>query len=190
MSSDSVETFWDFSVRTYRTEGVPDACLSLQNEYGIDVNMFLYCCWLAVRRGEFDEDLWNDVIEFSTEWAGKLVKPLRLARTWMKHSGCPDDAIPTDACVQLREKVKSVEFDAEKMQQDVLELLSNNASVVESDEPSLLSAVLSNLHRYYDHLGLQVASEVAEKSTVIIAAAFPDLDKQKIFNDLLAFELA
>ena len=35
------EGFWDFSVRTYRTPGVPDACLSLQNDYAADVNMLL-----------------------------------------------------------------------------------------------------------------------------------------------------
>ena len=188
MSSVSVETFWDFSIRTYRTEGVPDACLSLQNEHGIDVNMFLYCCWIAVRRGEFGDDLWNDAIEFSTEWANKLVKPLRFARTWMKHSGCSDKAIPTDACMQLREKVKSVEFDAEKMQQEVLELLTKNARVTVSGEVSLLTAVVKNLHRYCHQLGLQVTGEFSEKSSVIIAAAFPDLDKQKVFNDLLSIE--
>jgi len=49
-----VERFWDFSVRTYRTEGVPAAGLSLQNDYGADVNMLLYCAWIGATVGPFD----------------------------------------------------------------------------------------------------------------------------------------
>ncbi|SVE59980.1 uncharacterized protein METZ01_LOCUS512834, partial [marine metagenome] len=31
--------FWDFSNHVYQTDGVQAACLELQNEYGLDVNM-------------------------------------------------------------------------------------------------------------------------------------------------------
>lgn len=190
MPTNPVESFWDFSVRTYRTSGVPDACLSLQDEFDIDVNMFLYCCWLAVRRGEFDTELWSDTIEFSSAWAGKLVKPLRLARTWMKHEGCANGAGPTDACMQLREKVKSVEFDAERVQQEVLESLTNAPEHEMSGRGSLLITVAKNVTRYCDHLGLKIDSEVAEKITVIVAAAFPDLDRQQVLSAFVAVENA
>ena len=37
----STASFWDFSVGTYRRPGVADACLSLQDRYGLDVNVLL-----------------------------------------------------------------------------------------------------------------------------------------------------
>lgn len=182
MSIIAAERFWDFSVRTYRTSGVPNVCLSLQDEYGIDVNMLLYCCWLAVRRGEFDSEQWEKTIEYSTAWADKLVKPLRVARTWMKHEGCMIGIVPSDACMELREKVKSVEFDAEKMQQEVLELLTSTSECKSPDEDLLLPAVVSNVLRYCCYLGLEIDGGISKKFTVVVAAAFPQLGLPQILN--------
>ena len=48
--------FWDFSLRVYGSEGVPEACLVLQERHGIDVNVLLYCFWLgASGRGTLDD---------------------------------------------------------------------------------------------------------------------------------------
>ena len=155
----------------------------------MDVNMFLYCCWLAVRRGEFDEQTWADTIEFSTAWAGKLVKPLRHARTWMKHEGCSVGTIPTIACMRLREKVKSVEFDAEKMQQEVLESLTNLSEINERNGSALFTAVVGNVRRYCRHLELPTTNDVSEKVSVIIAAAHPSLDRREIFDRFVANQI-
>ena len=63
---DNAEGLWDFSVRTYRKDGVADACLSLQNDHGADVNMLLYCCWVGACKGKFDKELFARSSEFST----------------------------------------------------------------------------------------------------------------------------
>ena len=39
--------FWDFSLSVYSTEGVPAACLVLQDHHQVDVNVILFCCWLG-----------------------------------------------------------------------------------------------------------------------------------------------
>lgn len=182
MAVEFVEHFWDFSVRTYRSTGVAGACLSLQEEHDVDVNMFLYCCWLAARRGEFDADLWNCTIEYSTVWANNLVRPLRRARTWMKHEGCVNGAAENDACMALREKIKSVEFDAEKMQQEVLSSLTTKSDRGGCSGDLLLPTVLNNVSRYSRHIGMRIDSGVAEKISVIIAAAYPELDKQVVLS--------
>lgn len=188
MPANPVERFWDFSVRTYRTSGVPEACLSLQDEHGVDVNMFLYCCWVAVCRGDFDAQLWSNTIEYSSAWADNLVRPLRQARTWMKHEGCVNGAAENDACMELREKIKSVEFDAEKMQQEVLESLTTNSDRGGCGEDLLLPTVVNNVSRYCHHIGMLIDSDVAEKNAVIIAAAFPELDKQVILDAFASLE--
>ena len=38
---------WEFSLSVYGKSGVPDACLTLQNSHGLDVNLVLFCLWLA-----------------------------------------------------------------------------------------------------------------------------------------------
>ena len=167
----SAEGFWDFSVRTYRTPGVPDACLSLQNDYGADVNMLLYCCWIGVYAGQFDRELFDSASEFSSAWAGKVVVPLRSARTWMKNQGCRLESVPTNTCMALREEIKSVEFASEKMQQEVLEsLLSIDQSRHDTRE-QILEAVNANLDLYASRAGIEGDDDVKAKLSVIIQAS-------------------
>ncbi len=183
-ASHESEGFWDFSVRTYRTAGVPDACLSLQNDYGADVNMLLYCCWIGACIGRFDHELFARASAFSTLWADHVVVPLRSARTWMKQSGCDTEPVPTDACMQLREEIKSVEFAAEKMQQQVLEsLVSIDKSRTDTPE-QMLKDVVANLMLYSEHTGIEVCEDVRRKFSDIIRAAFPAWRKQMILRAL------
>ncbi len=183
-ASHESEGFWDFSVRTYRTDGVPDACLSLQNDCGADVNMLLYCCWIGAYTGQFDAELFARASTFSTLWADHVVVPLRSARTWMKHTGCDTEPVPTDTCMQLRDEIKSVEFAAEKMQQQVLEsLVSIDQSW--SDAPDqMLKNVVANLMLYSEHAGFEVCEDVRRKFSDVVQAAFPDWRKQMILRAL------
>lgn len=170
----AVEGFWDFSVRTYRTNGVPDACLSLQNEHGADVNMLLYCCWVGAYLGKFETEHFDEAIGFAGRWADKVVIPLRSARTWMKLAGCTEDGVPTDDCMRLRDKIKSVEFASEKLQQQVLE------SLVSVDKPrgdapgQVVDDVVANLLKYAGHTGIDISGDVRQKLIIIVTAAFPN----------------
>ena len=179
-----IEGFWVFSVRTYRTDGVPDACLSLQNDYGADVNMLLYCCWVGACKGQFDHELFTKASEFSTLWADHVVVPLRSARTWMKQTGCDTGPVPTAACMQLREEIKSVEFAAEKMQQQVLEsLVSIDQSWSDTPE-QILEEVIANLNRYAAYAGIKTCEDVRQKFSLIIDAAFPAWNMEDIKRTL------
>lgn len=166
-----IESFWDFSVRTYRTDGVPDACLSLQNDYGADVNMLLYCCWTGSILGRFDTDLFQQATTFSTMWADHVVVQLRSARTWMKHTGCTAAGISTDACMTLRDKIKSVEFAAEKLQQEVLESLVLTTESDQHATDQVLADVMANLHQYAEFAEIDVCDDVRQKFKIIVDAA-------------------
>jgi uncharacterized protein (TIGR02444 family) len=166
----NVESFWDFSVRTYRTPGVPDACLSLQNDYGADVNMLLYCCWVGAHVGQFERELFESASRFSAAWANHVVVPLRSARTWMKHEGCSAEPVPMDSCMALREKIKSVEFDAEKLQQDTLDSLTTSERSGNYSTEQILQAVNANLDRYFVHAGIESCDDTGTKLRVIINA--------------------
>ena len=116
-----VERFWDFSVRTYGVSGVSQACLALQDERGVDVNMLLYCIWIGATRGVFNEQLYRAAMDYSHDWAAHVVRPLRAARTWMKSEGCRREGAPAESCMSVRKRIKAVELEAEKLQQDALE---------------------------------------------------------------------
>ncbi len=175
-----MESFWDFSVRTYRTSGVSEACLSLQNDQGADVNMLLYCCWVGAAVGPFDDELFSRASEYSARWAENVVIPLREARTWMKHTGCTAEPTPTEDCMQLREQVKSIEFAAEKMQEEVLESMASVDRTRDERPKQIVEDVAANLMRYLEGLDIQPAIEVRKKLSVIICAAFPAFDKTTI----------
>jgi len=169
-----IENFWDFSVRTYRTDGVPDACLSLQNDYGADVSMLLYCCWIGVHSGRFDTQTFASASRFSRQWAEHVVIPLRSARTWMKHTGCTTGQVPTGKCMTLRDDIKSVEFAAEKLQQEVLESLAEIGQVRSADSEEVLLDVTANLNLYAGSVGIVTSVDVMQKFSTIVSAANPN----------------
>ena len=77
---------WDFAVWAYDREGVAKACLALQDRCGADVNMIMFCLWLA-SRGQSNEEFapyLNAAIELSRRWQRDFVQPLRDCRTNMK----------------------------------------------------------------------------------------------------------
>ena len=179
-----VQRFWDFSVRTYRTASVPEACLSLQNEHGVDVNMLLYCVWVGAVAGSFDAESFKRAHEYSVEWAENVVIPLRKARTWMKHTGCQRDPVPASDCMNFREDIKGVEFAAEKMQQEVLESMLAAEKNRDATNDRRIADVTANLQLYFGEKCIPVTDEVRRKLSVIIRAALPDAEERVIENAL------
>lgn len=162
--------FWDFSVRAYYGEGVQEAFLALQNERGVDINMLLFCIWLGRTHGEFTDGLFHAACDFSARWAQHVVVPLREVRTWMKGAGCHDGKVPVHDCMDLREKVKGVEFAAEKMQEEVLESLCADHPRVQQSAAQQLAAASSNVQRYFARLDIEAEGRALQQLNVIMAA--------------------
>jgi len=49
-SPSSGSPFWRFSLRFYRQREVADACIALQEEAGVDVNLLLFLLWHATQK--------------------------------------------------------------------------------------------------------------------------------------------
>jgi len=156
----------------------------MQNDYGADVNMLLYCCWVGAAVGTFDDALFNRASEYSARWAENVVIPLREARTWMKHTGCTAEATPIEDCMQLREEVKSVEFAAEKMQQEVLESFVPVEKLRAAAADQFTSDVAANLKLYLESIGIQRSADVRRRIVEIVRAAFPGVDELTISKAL------
>lgn len=166
------ETFWDFSVRTYSQAGVADACLALQDQYGVDVNLLLYCCWAGGRSAALDDETFRRALDFSQIWADRVVRPLRGVRRWMKSSGCAHELVVLDDCMALRQAIKSDELRAEKLQQAALESLPRIGRS-KGQIPPGPRAVSANLQLYCKAAGIAWSEEVRSRLGVILRAAFP-----------------
>lgn len=138
--------FWDFSLAVYRKPAVADACLRLQDGVGLDVNLLLYCCWIAtVREALLTEPEIREVIALTGEWRSRVVSPLRELRRGLKQGV---DGLPGDSVESFRSEVKRLELASERLQQDMLFGWTEAATVSRTGNPAAAQAKEENILRY------------------------------------------
>ena len=106
--------FWKFSFAVYAAPGVADECLAMQESHGIDVNVLLFCAWLAAARKVALTP--RDIAAIGAQvgaWHDSAVKPLRGVRRYMKN-------VPGGDVAALRTRVKAAELEAEQIEQAML----------------------------------------------------------------------
>ena len=83
MKNISDNPFWDYSVQVWPTAG--ETLLMLQETYQLDINMLLFCCWLAKEHRVFrsSEQLAHYWPEIS-RWHHEIILPLRIIRQRVK----------------------------------------------------------------------------------------------------------
>ena len=151
---DHSRNFWNFSCELYAHERVADACLELQNSYGIDVNLLLFCYWHGRYHGEFPATTLKQAQEYSATWKQEIVQPLRNVRQWMKAHASEHAQVDQSQYETLRARVKFDELAAEKYQQEALEqiALANVQQLANIDDKL---AYRKNLERLFSAIGLQ-----------------------------------
>ncbi|MDT8428369.1 MAG: TIGR02444 family protein [Pseudomonadales bacterium] len=134
--------FWQFSLRLYDGPSVAENCLRLQDEFDLDVNLLLFCCWSACRGVALTPALLRPAITFSAAWQQHLLAPLRHCRRWLKPG--PDSEIDTLPRIpqEIRAAIKQLELTAEQYQQtrlaDLLdETLVHASQPGDQDQPGL-----------------------------------------------------
>ncbi len=153
---------WDFVTWAYAEPGIEKACLALQNRLGADVNMVLFCTWLAYR-GTGTTHLakfLGAALKLSREWQRTLVEPLRSCRENMK------DVIETSLLVgsdraaasDLRERVKQCELDMEQLQTLAFYSLINDGSdqAIARAPSEQKDDALNNLTVYFSATGIKL----------------------------------
>jgi uncharacterized protein (TIGR02444 family) len=109
--------FWRFSLSLYRMENVAPSCISLQDGCGLDVNMMLFALWLGSKgRALAAQDL-RDADAAVKEWRTQAVIALRGVRRFLRE---PPASFNADLVAALRDKVKAVELESERLQQESL----------------------------------------------------------------------
>ena len=162
--------FWNFSVKFYSSKDVAEACLELQEEFGLDINLLLFCLWFSKNHGELGDELLRDVWQFSYQWKKEGVQPLRSGRKWMKASSIAIRKEQREQFSQLREDIKTKELEAEKFQQIAIETLTKESSkpkLQRREEEKLVRINLLKL--FHIHSIDQIAWESSNLDTVIEA---------------------
>ncbi|MEA2905853.1 MAG: hypothetical protein QOI12_3240 [Alphaproteobacteria bacterium] len=108
--------FWRFSLAFYRQPGVADACIALQEDAGVDVNLLLFLLWNAQRLRTFAPAEIEWLESKIGPWRDTTVIPLRSMRRALK---TPVLVAPA-AAEALRTRIKAVELEAERLQQEAM----------------------------------------------------------------------
>ena len=110
--------FWNFSLGLYARPGVEAACLALQDDHGLDVNLALLCCFLGRHGVKLDEAGLAPLMRQSKAWNETVLQPLRHLRRRLKSD--PVGAIGPQEADATRKAILAAELEAEKAQQHML----------------------------------------------------------------------
>src|SRR5581483_10620066 len=116
--------FWRFSLRFYREPQVADACIALQDGASVDVNLLLFLLWQAALGREFSASDVARLEERIGVWRNMTVIPLRTIRRALKS---PPALVERGTAEAFRTKIKAVELEAERLQQEAMYELARAA---------------------------------------------------------------
>jgi uncharacterized protein (TIGR02444 family) len=136
--------FWRFSLQFYRQPGVADACIALQEDAGVDVNLLLFLLWHATKQRAFAA---ADVAALEATigaWREATVVPLRAVRRALK---LPPALVAPGTAEAFRTRIKAVELEAERLQQEAMYELAQ-ASPLGRAAPSPAEAARVNVAAY------------------------------------------
>jgi uncharacterized protein (TIGR02444 family) len=132
--SKSESLLWSFSLAVYSDDSVQQECLNLQDQYGIDVNVLLFCAYAGVIHGAImPETALREALDIVAEWNDNVVSGLRMSRRALNPFAIDQmsngPSVPSAAA--LRNSVKAAELEAERIEQ---------ATAWQSGEPGAAAA--------------------------------------------------
>jgi uncharacterized protein (TIGR02444 family) len=104
----SEHSLWAFALALYARPGVEAACLTLQDEAGVDVCELLWRCWLLQHGARPGPAAEAGVAEVR-RWQAEVTAPLRTLRRRLKPDAASDAGVAA-----LRETLKRAELEAER----------------------------------------------------------------------------
>ncbi len=140
---------WRFSLALYALPDVAPACLVLQDEAGVDVNLLLFLLFLATSRRQAAPEDVARLDQTVRAWREEVVKSLRALRRGLK-TGIGD--VPPASSENFRAMIKRVELEAERLEQRRLE--EAGASMSFATAASREAAARVNIATYGRFLGL------------------------------------
>jgi uncharacterized protein (TIGR02444 family) len=172
MASAAGSPFWRFSLRFYRQPAVEAACLTLQDEAGADVNVLLFLLWCATLQRRLSATEIGDLNRDCEAWGRAAVIPLRELRRALK---TPPPLIAAPEAEVFRSKIKAVELEAERLQQDAMYQRMQSAQLGEEVQ-SPTAAAAANIAAYQT---VKTAKRFPEPAVKIVLAALAAVCEHK-----------
>lgn len=166
--------FWTFSLEVYARPGVAPACLALQDRHGLDVNLLLFCCWAARQGVELDRQAIAAAESAVAGWRNQVVKPLRGLRRRLKREM---EGFAAAEVAPLREQVKAIELEAERLEQARLESLLPAAGGTAETGLTLAERALRT---YFRLAGVEPDDVDDRNCRALLAGAFPEAASQAL----------
>ena len=140
--------FWTFSLGYYRGPGVSEACLELQDNCGVDVNVVLFLLWLASQKRRLAADQVKRLADKVRPWQTDVIAPIRALRRHLK-TGAP--LLDKGVAELFRTKIKAIELESERLQQEAMYALA--ADLASEPAPSAAAAARASIAAYQEALG-------------------------------------
>jgi uncharacterized protein (TIGR02444 family) len=109
--------FWKFSLGFYRMDGVPEACLILQDRSAADVNIVLFLLWTAAQGRRLSNDAVRVLTDKVRTWQTGVIAPIRSLRRMLKDA---PPLLDKGTAEVFRTKIKALELEAERLQQEAM----------------------------------------------------------------------
>lgn len=135
--------FWRFSIGFYRNAEVATACIALQDEAGVDVNLLLFLLWSATQKKTLSQGAVAELDGMIAPWRSNAVIPLRAVRRALKQ---PPPVVDAGDAEAFRTRIKAAELDAERLQQHTMYRLAPSLPFAEA--ASALDAARTNVAAY------------------------------------------
>ena len=104
-------------MKFYAVPGVAPACIELQDRAKVDVNVLFFLLWNATQKPRADAAEVAEVERMIGAWRDMAVVPIRKVRRALKS---PPPVMAPDAAEGFRTRIKAVELEAERLQQEAL----------------------------------------------------------------------
>ncbi|MDX1711638.1 MAG: TIGR02444 family protein [Rhodovibrionaceae bacterium] len=164
--------FWSFSLEIYARPGVAPACIALQDRLGLDVNLLLYLCWRASLGLAVEAEELADLMVRAALWQSRVVQPLRAVRRALKGQ----DMVDAEAGEDLRERVKALELEAERLEQAMLrEALRDSAGQPLADQKEAALMAAGNIAVYLRAAGVEPGLEDVADLAALLRGSFPQV---------------
>ena len=135
--------FWTFSLGYYRGPGVSEACLELQDNCGVDVNVVLFLLWLASQQRRLAADQVKRLADKVRPWQTDVIGPIRALRRRLKTDA---PLLDKGAAELFRTRIKAIELEAERLQQEAMYAMA--AGMTSEAAPSVETAARASIAAY------------------------------------------
>jgi uncharacterized protein (TIGR02444 family) len=147
-SSAQTSPFWTFSLGYYRGDGVSEACLELQDNCGVDVNVVLFLLWLASQKRALAADQVKLIADKVRPWQIDVIGPIRALRRMLKTDA---PLLDKGSAELFRTKIKAIELESERLQQQAMYAMATGLKT--EIAPSADAAARASIAAYESALG-------------------------------------